>query len=193
MKTSEAIDTALLLAGEDPKLSLWDEDDGNEGCSIRQRMLLDIEACAAEAILDTPPMQLTGWKQLDGNALTIEDDGRAILPLPDDFLTLFSIKMTGWQKSVTELMPHDHWLRGMQSAYWPGLRGTPERPLAFMGVGTDGKPCIELFSCPAPDSLEEGWYMPAPKIDADGNIDIPPAAYRKCLLLLARNIPTTLS
>lgn len=105
------------------------------------------------------------------------------LPLPDDFLLFGSIRMKSWQREVTELLEPSHWLMRLQVSRWKGLRGTPARPLAFLGIA-DGKRVVKLYSSPPGDTLAEAFYIPAPKINAAGEIEIPPAAYRKCIEMI---------
>jgi len=181
MNADSLTDDVLLLLGEDPGQCPWHPGGDTAGCSLRMRIMREIEPCAARAVADTPHMELTGWRRLPADGLKIDADGRAMLPLPDDFLLFFSLRMTSWQRPAGEVLAQDSWLRRLQGNRWHGLRGTPQRPLAFMAVDDEGRRCMELFSCPQGDTLAEGWYMPAPAFDADRRIEIPPAAYSKCL------------
>ncbi len=113
-------------------------------------------------ILVTPPDRLSGWKRLPVQTLTADSEGRVLLTLPDDFLMLLSLRLSNWERPVTEVLRADHWLRRLQSSRWPALRGTPERPLAFFTLDTACRPALELFSC-SPGStvqLAEFIYHP---------------------------------
>lgn len=179
MKTDRLIDDVLRLIGENPDDCIHQT--GGSGLSLRERISAEIEECARRAVADTPRMELTGWRLLDDDGLEIDSEGKGVLPLPSDFLMLFCIRMTSWRRPVSEILAHDSWLRQLQDKRWHGLRGTPQRPLVFTGPpAADGSRTIELFSCARPDTVAEGWYMPAPLIK-DGDIEIPPAAYHRCL------------
>lgn len=181
MKASEMIDDALLLLGEDPTLCLHDTGAEGGGCTLRRRIIHELVPCAVRAVETTPRMRLTGWRRLTGERLTIDPGGRGVLPLPQDFLRLHSVRMASWSYPVEEVLDAGHWLRRLQGSGWHGLRGSPQRPLVFEGVAADGERGLELFSCAEGDTVAEGWYMPAPAVDAAGNIELPPAAYRRCL------------
>lgn len=159
--------------------------------SLGERILQEAEARAAEAVLATPRELLTGWRLLPGDGITLEADGSVTLPLPPDYLMLFCVRLSGWQRAVYEVLPAGSWLRRLQGSRWLGLRGVPERPLAFEQPAADGGKCLKLFSAGAGATdvgVTEGWYMPAPQITAAGEIEIPPAAYHKTLGLIAEAI-----
>lgn len=184
MNAGKIIDDALIRMGEDPDLCMWESGGESSRCTLRQRMMLMLEEAAAKAVGDTPVDKLTGWKPLDNTGLTVLPDGTGILPLPGDFLRFLYLRMTGWERKVDCILPAAHWLHRLQLCRWKGLRGTPQRPLVFQGV-SDGAPALELYSCKPGDKVTEGWYMPAPKINEAGEIEIPPAAYSRLLDLLA--------
>lgn len=54
MKADAVADDVLLLLGEDPRQCLWTTGDESSGCSLRRRIHLEIEACAADAVVATP-------------------------------------------------------------------------------------------------------------------------------------------
>jgi len=95
-----------------------------------------------------------------------------LLPLPDDFLVLHSLRMSDWEREVTEVYPSDHWLTQLQGSRWHGLRGTPSRPLAFETLTKEGKRALRLYSSGKDATLASGWYLPAPKINESDEIDI---------------------
>lgn len=160
--------------------------------SLADRVRMSVEDCAARAILKTEPSRLTGWRLLPGDGLRLCDDGSVTLPLPDDYLMLHSLRLAGWEREVTEALPPRHWLRSLQGSRWHGLRGVPQRPLAFEDLDADGSPCLRLFSHQGDSEeeprLESGWYMPRPSIDRNGDIDIPTAAYPLALKLMAGEV-----
>lgn len=191
MTVASVIDDALFLLGEDPAFCL--PEDGGEGrdFSLRGRLRVEVEGCAARALAETAPECLTGWQLLPDDGFAITEDGRGILPLPGDFLLLHTLRLSGWKDGVRKIYHPGHWLRSRQDEKdWP-LRGSPARPLLFYGIDHEGKRCLEVFGVSEGDTVAEGWYMPAPTINEDGRIDIPPAAYRKCLDLMVSAVRGT--
>lgn len=185
MRVERLIDDVLLRMGENPDDCLWESGGEDGGCTLRQRILQSVEEAAANAVSSTPRMRLTGWRPLPADRLRMDEDGRGVLPLPDDFLLLYSVRLSSWERPATEALGHDSWLRKLQRHRWHGLRGVAQRPLAFFGIDPEAGLCLELFSGTPADTLAEGWYMPAPRITAAGEIEIPPAAYGKCVSDLA--------
>ena len=157
------------MAGENPALLAGCEE--TETATMADRLTLELEQKTAEAILETPRNQLTGWRLLDDRGLTAQEDGSVTLPLPDDFLRLYCVRLKGWARSVTETSAHDSPEALLQTHPVKGLRASAARPLAVIHPDGDGR-CLRLHGAHAdPPEIEEGWYMPAPRIDADGFID----------------------
>lgn len=121
-----------------------------------------MEGAAPEA-LRRAVMGVRRWKSLPPTTLTADSEGRVILTLPDDFLMLLSLRLDGWERPVREVLTPDNWLYRLQSARWIGLRGTPQRPLAFFTADDDGRLALELFSSEPDSSVElvEFKYHPA--------------------------------
>jgi len=170
MKVTEIIRNVALHLGADP-----DEIPSAAESpypSLADRIRANLEECVAQAILSTPKGLLTGWRLLPDDGLTVSDDGCVLLPLPDDFLVLHSLRMSDWEREVTEVYPSDHWLTRLQGSRWHGLRGTPSRPLAFETLTKEGKRALRLYSSGKDATLASGWYLPAPKINESDEIDI---------------------
>lgn len=159
--------------------------------TLADRISAEIDDLAAQAVMAVPRERLTGWRLLPGDGLRIHPDGSATLPLPSDFLMLFNLRMSDWEREVCEILPHDHWLSRLQKSRWHGLRGTPSRPLAFGYPAEGGGKTLRLYSTTPGATLAEGWYLPAPKTDAAGEIEIPPAAYRRLIESLRDKLECT--
>ena len=92
------------------------------------------------------------------------------------------------------MLPADDWKRVFRNGRWRGICGGPGRPMAFEALTKDSRGgsarALRLCGCGEGDAgVEEGWYMPAPRgIDGGGEIEIPPAAYRTALRLIADRI-----
>ena len=166
----------MLRMGEDPS-TLTDAEE-SETATLADRLRLDLESTLAKAILETPRGQLTGWQPLDGGGMRELEDGSVLLPLPDDFLMLHSVRLRGWERAVTEISEAGSFAAVMQGSRWAGLRGCGQRPVAVEAVWSDGsdesdRRCLRLHGAhDTPPALAEGWYMPAPRIDAEGFIEL---------------------
>lgn len=140
----------------------------------------------AEILLSAPRVMLEGWRPLTGE-LMIDGKGIATLKLPGDFLIPWSIKLSGWSRSVDKLMHEDDPGRRWQSSDVAGVRGCPQRPVAFIDIADDGGKCLRLFSAAPGDSLEEGWYLPMPEIKEEC-LEVPAALYYQLVKGIAEAI-----
>lgn len=189
MKTTDIIrDVALLLGADTGEV----DGDFSPFPSLGDRIRAELEETAASAILATPRDRLTGWHRFSAQCTPSVKDG-TLLTLPDDFLMLHSISLPDWETPVREILTHSHWLRTLQRSQFPGLRATPSRPLAFMDLDAEGRNALRLYPCGNGASVADGWYMPAPKINAADEIEIPSAAYRECLRRIAAYISGNLT
>lgn len=186
MNVERLIDDILLRLGHDPACCPALSGGVVGEATLRARILAVLEHTAAQAVAGTPAHLLDGWEQIGGKGLQCNLSGMAVLPLPSDLLVARGIRLTSWERRVERILPHDHWLRGLQSTRWHGLRGCAQRPLAFEGLLPDGARCLELFSCRDDDRLEEGMYLPRPVIGADGELTLPDAAGQLCIELTVR-------
>lgn len=106
------------------------------------------------------------WRSLPPTTLTADSEGRVVLTLPSDFLMLLTMRLEGWERPVREVLSPTNWLYRLQAARWTGLRGTPQRPLAFFTSDDEGLPALELFSVPPDSSVElvEFKYHPIAEV-----------------------------
>ncbi len=129
-----------------------------------RRVLLNASVTAIDTL--RPLTGEVAWKTWPGGAI-------AFIPLPDDFLRLASIQMTGWQRPaqiITEESPEYEW----QSSRFIGVRGNPQRPVAAIVRYPFGQ-VVELYSCAdvTQTTIKRALYVPLPEVDADGYIDLP--------------------
>lgn len=186
MRVDELIDRALLAMGENPAMCPEETGGVIPEQTLRAKLRLRVEDKAREAVLTTSPESLEGWRAMPGAGLTVNQDGSAMLPLPSDFLLLHSLRLKSWARPVTRLLSREHWLRRLQGGSWHGLRGCPERPLAFLAVTASGR-AAEMFGALPGDTLAEGWYYPRPAIDASGEISLPGVLASRCVELLSES------
>ena len=151
---NDLIRKAALITGETPPYMCSREE--SECATLTERLALEIELQAGKAVASTPREELTGWLPLGDEGITESEDGSALLPLPSDFLLLHSVRLAGWERSVTEMALPDSRTARLQSVKWEGLRGTPERPVGILTVAA-GKHGVRLYGNHShPPTVEEG-------------------------------------
>lgn len=92
-------------------------------------------------------------------------DGGGILTIPDDFLRLVSLKMSGWNKAVTMVAGEGSDIELMQRNKY--TRGTAMKPVAVFGRDSSGNKVIEYFG--SGDTVECALYMPLPTVEGSGS------------------------
>lgn len=109
----------------------------------------------------------------------------AEIELPEDFLRLVSLKMSGWERSVGSLIlpASPEW--NCQWSPEPGIAGSPARPRAYL----DGK-ILRSIGTEENGSLESLYCWRIPSVDADGNFKFPSGMYPDLLGTIASKIIT---
>lgn len=96
----------------------------------------------------------------------------AEIQLPEDFLALVSLRMSGWERSVGRIVLPDSADWYCQWSEEPGIAGCPERPRVYLddnvlrAVGSGADAEVEWF---------RGWKIPSP--GADGKFHFPASLY----------------
>lgn len=88
-------------------------------------------------------------------------DGGGTLTVPEDFLRIVSLKMEGWNRSVTTIAGEGSDIDLMQRNRYS--RGTAMKPVCVMSHDASGNKVIEYFG--ASSGVERALYMPLPKIE----------------------------
>lgn len=120
----------------------------------------------------------------------IGSDGKGFLVLPDDFMRLISFQMSDWDRPVFEAITESDPIYRQQASPFKGICGNPERPVVALVRRAEGK-VLEFYSCRNADAtIAQACYLPIPRIDADGALDIPEdlysaTVYRAASLVLA--------
>lgn len=89
--------------------------------------------------------------------------GGGVMSVPDDFLRLVSVKLDGWNRSVTAVAGEGSDVELIQRNRW--TRGTRTKPVCVYGHDADGKKRIEYFGTGS--RVEHALYMPMPKVETD--------------------------
>lgn len=134
---------------------------------------------------ETAPLaQLEGGHSI-GKNIYWEDNERGCVLLPDDFMRLTSFKMSDWERRVYETITPESVQYTFQRSRNKGLRGNPQKPVVAIvqrGIGQ----VLEFYSCKDNSAyITEGTYIPLPKIDNYGGIDISERCYDKVVYMIS--------
>lgn len=92
--------------------------------------------------------------------------------LPRDFMRLIVFKMTDWERAVYTAISTDDPDYEKQSSRFKGIRGTAQRPVCAIVFRPEGL-ALEFYSCKSESAqVAQAVYLPEPKIDDAGGIDI---------------------
>ncbi|EJX03102.1 hypothetical protein EVA_08793 [gut metagenome] len=92
--------------------------------------------------------------------------------LPEDFMRLIVFQMDDWERAVYRAIDMNSQEFAMQSSRFSGVRGTPQRPKCVLTIRPEGR-ALEFYSCKNQlAKVSRGVYMPMPKIDNFGGIEI---------------------
>lgn len=108
----------------------------------------------------------------------IGEDGKGFIILPNDFMRLISFRMSDWRRTVFEAISENDSQYALQSSKWKGICGNPEKPVCAIVRRSEGK-VLEFYSCNDNTAfVTQATYVPIPKIDIDGGIDVAEDCYR---------------
>ena len=108
----------------------------------------------------------------------IGEDGKGFIILPNDFMRLISFRMSDWRRTVHEAISESDPQYALQSSRFKGICGNPEKPVVAIVRRSEGK-VLEFYSCKTEEaSVAQATYLPIPKIDRDGGIDVAEDCYR---------------
>lgn len=120
-----------------------------------------------------------------GECLYWGDQESGWVMLPDDFMRLVSFRMSDWSRSVTEALPISHPNYILQRQPIKALRGTARRPACFIALRPQGR-VLEFYSCKSDRAaVAEALYLPQPRVDHGGGIDICPRLERAIVYMAA--------
>lgn len=113
-----------------------------------------------------------------GDNIFIGEDGKGFVILPEDFMRLISFRMSDWRRTVFEAISENDSQYALQSSKWKGICGNPEKPVCAIVRRSEGK-VLEFYSCNDNTAfVTQATYVPIPKIDIDGGIDVAEDCYR---------------
>lgn len=145
---------------------------------------------AVRMVLTATPIHLLDGGVPFGDAVFWRSKGSGWILLPDDFMRLLIFKMSDWERPVYEPITAAAPQYQVQFSRYKGLRGNPQKPVVAIVSRAEGR-ALELFSCKDESAtVEQAVYLPLPKIDEYGGIEVPercymPAVYETASLVLA--------
>ena len=105
--------------------------------------------------------------------------------LPKHFLRLVVFEMDDWEQAVYQAISTDDPEYEKQHSRFKGIRGTAQRPVCAIGIRPEGK-VLEFYSCKSKDAqVSRAIYIPYPKIDEDGGVDISERCYNAVIYTAA--------
>ena len=105
--------------------------------------------------------------------------------LPNDFLRLVVFEMDDWEQAVYQAISTDDPEYEKQHSRFKGIRGTAQRPVCAIGIRPEGR-VLEFYSCKSTDAkVSRAIYIPYPKIDEDGGVDISERCYNAVIYTAA--------
>lgn len=107
-----------------------------------------------------------------GDAVYWGDQASGWVLLPEDFMRLIVFEMSDWEQAVFTAIGTDDPEYRLQRQRVKALRGVPQRPVCAIATRPEGR-VLEFYSCKDESAyVRRAQYLPYPKIDADGGIDI---------------------
>lgn len=105
--------------------------------------------------------------------------------LPDDFMRLIAFRMSDWERTVYTAISVDDVRYAKQSSRYKGIRGNVERPVCAIVNRPEGK-ALEFYSCKSNTAYPSiALYLPYPKIDENGGVDICERCYTAVVYMTA--------
>lgn len=150
-----------------------------------------IEEAARRVETDAPVYLLEEGHDF-GDAVYWGDMESGWVLLPDDFMRLIVFEMSDWERAVfAAISPADPEYR-LQRQHVKALRGTAQRPVCAIVNRPEGK-ALEFYSCKSEAAyVRRAQYLPYPRIDRDGGIDICERCYTAVVYAAASLVSLTL-
>lgn len=114
----------------------------------------------------------------DSSGIFWGEDGKGFIILPDDFMRLLSFRMSDWKRTVFEAISETDPRYALQSSRFAGICGNPEKPVVAVVRRSEGL-VLEFYSCRDNSAtVAQAAYMPFPRVDRHGGIDVAEGCYR---------------
>lgn len=121
----------------------------------------------------------------DDEELYWGDQASGWVKLPEDFLRLVVFEMSDWERPVYAAISADDPEYKKQRSRIKALRGNAQRPVCAVVMRPEGK-VLEFYSCKSDEAtVTKAVYIPYPKIDSDGGVDISERCYQAVVNMIA--------
>lgn len=128
--------------------------------------------------MEAPLTMLESGHDFGEHDTYIGEDGKGFIILPNDFIRLISFRMSDWTRTIYEAITESDPQYALQSSRFKGICGNPEKPVVAVVRRSEGK-VLEFYSCrDNAATVAQATYLPIPKIDRDGGIDVAEDCYR---------------
>lgn len=147
---------------------------------------------AVRRVITEAPVHLLDGGVPFGDAVYWRDKGAGWTLLPDDFMRLLIFKMSDWERPVYEPITAADAKYQLQFSRYKGVRGNPQKPVVAIVSRAEGR-ALELFSCKSQSAtVEQAVYIPLPRVDCDGGIEIPERCYTSAVYQAASLVLATI-
>lgn len=120
---------------------------------------------------EAPPYLLDGGCNFGDAVYWMEHSSGWVL-LPEDFMRFVVFEMDDWASPVFTCFNTDDPEYAKQHSRFKGIRGTAQRPVCFVSIRPEGR-VLEFYSCNSEEAkVSRGVYLPYPKVDEYGAIEI---------------------
>ena len=127
---------------------------------------------------EAPAIMLESGHDFGNNYVFLGEDGKGFIVLPHDFMRLIAFRMSDWERTVFDAITESDPEYALQSSRFKGICGNPEKPVVAIVRRSEGK-VLEFYSCRDNQArVTQATYLPIPKIDMDGGIDVAEDCYR---------------
>lgn len=127
---------------------------------------------------EAPASLLESGHDFGNDNVFLGEDGKGFIILPHDFMRLIAFRMSDWQRTVFDAISEADPEYALQSSRFKGICGNPEKPVVAIVRRSEGM-VLEFYSCRDNGAtVTQATYIPMPKIDRDGGIDVAEKCYR---------------
>lgn len=146
---------------------------------------------AVRRVESEAPVQFLEEGHSLGDSVFWEDMGSGWVLLPDDFMRLIAFKMSDWERTCYKALSCYDRDYAKQTSRYKGIRGNVQKPVCAIVNRAEGK-ALEFYSCNSEDAyVSRGSYVPYPRIDEDGGIDISERCYTAVIYTVGALVLTT--
>lgn len=150
---------------------------------IRSKTVEAVKRVHSEA----PPYLLDGGYNF-GDEIYWNRDGRTgcgWILLPENFMRFVVFQMDDWERPVFFPISVDDPEYDMQSSRFAGIRGTSQKPVCAVSIRPEGR-VLEFYSSKSEEArISRAVYIPYPRIDKLGRIEICRRCYNAVVYTLA--------